>query len=134
MRTESLSPGLAHFIQQHIQSIRQLEVLLLLHATPTKEWTAEKVARDLCSNETSTLTWLEIFRSQGLLTSAAAAPLSFRYDPSRPELAEMVSQLAQEYKIRPLKVIDVFLAQPATKMMNFMEAFKIKKESKDDDS
>lgn len=132
--SEHLSPRLIQFIQQHIQSIRQLEVLLFLYHQSKKEWTPAQVALALCSNEISTSTWMEIFRSQGLLNSPKEAPSSFRYDPARPELAEMVSQLAQEYKIRPLKVIDVFLAQPATKMMSFMEAFKIKKESKDDDS
>ena len=51
------------FIAGHIESVGQLEVLLLLRAAADKQWTADEVARAVVTQPASAAGWLEQLRA-----------------------------------------------------------------------
>lgn len=131
---KNLAAELVSFLNQHIQSVGQLEVLLLIHSEPSHLWTAESVAQALRSNASSARTWLDSFASAGLVEKGSETVVTYRYVFKDAHLNVLVSQLIQEYKIRPLKVIDAITNRPTNQMLSFMDAFRIKKENDDETS
>jgi hypothetical protein len=124
---KELSLPLVVFLHRHICSLRQLEALLLFFTEPNRDWTVETVTRAISGNEGSTSKWLKGFVESGFLELSPSAS-TFRYKPGGAEREALLAELIQQYRMRPLKIIDVIMNEPSQKMLSFLEAFKIKKE------
>jgi hypothetical protein len=127
--TEGLiSEEVRAFIAEHIQSVEQLEVLLLLHADPTKEWSAEAVSQEIRSDPVSVAHRLTDLYSRGLLTVKEGFRLLYRYSPHTKQMERTVTALAQAYTLHRIKVIDLIYSGPRNKLLLFADAFKLKKD------
>lgn len=133
MSRDSLPAELVAFLHQYIHSVRQLEGLLFLSARPDQTFTVEAVTTELRSNAGAMRRWLDEFAARGLVL-ASGNPMVYRFTPGDPHLHEMVTILAREYKVRPLKIIDVVVNRSTGQMMSFMNAFQIGKDGNDDGS
>jgi hypothetical protein len=111
------------FIAAEIESVEQLEVLLLLRATPDKEWTAKEVARARVSREASAADWLRKMEARGLLSSSADA---YRYAPPA-EVAESIERLAESYAGYRVAVIGLIFSKPSERVTLFSDAFRIRR-------
>ena len=58
----------------------------------------------------------------------------YRYSPKTKNIENMITLLAEQYKIRPLKVIDVITNKTTNQMLSFRDAFKMTKDGKNEDS
>lgn len=126
-----LSNELTAFIARHFISLLQLEVLLWLHARPGQAFEAAEIARALRCDKFAAERWLAGFRSSGFLQIVEKTKSS--YAPGDKRLTALLDLLAAEYKIRPLKVIEVVVNRSTLKMMDLMKAFQLKKEDEPDD-
>src|ERR1041384_7529453 len=86
------------FVRTHIQSLDQLEVLLLVSALPDREWTTDAVYRVVLSTPALVEERLEGFVKTGLLTRSGT-PSSYRYAPATDEMAKQVSALGAAYTL-----------------------------------
>lgn len=111
------------FIFAEIESVEQLEVLLLLRATPDKEWTAKEVARARVSQEASAADWLEKMEARGLLSSRGE---SYRYSPPA-DAAETIERLAHSYAGYRVAVIGLIFSKPSERVTLFSDAFRIRR-------
>jgi hypothetical protein len=132
MSTEGLPAALVAFLSQYIHSVRQLETVLFLRAHPDDFFTVEAVTTALRSNQGTTKKWLEEFVSGRILSKQNSPLVAYRFQPADPKIAEVLTELAKEYKVRPLKVIDVVVNRSTDQMMSFMHAFQIGKEGNED--
>jgi hypothetical protein len=116
------------FISEHISSLEQLEVLLLLHRSPEQEWTPEGVLSEIQSSDISIRQRLQELFTKGLL----AQPRNnlYRYAPRSEKLSRAVDALALAYKERRIKVIETVYKKPDD-IQTFADAFKIRKEKSD---
>lgn len=122
-----LTDPIRRFIAENIASVAQLEVLLLLRANPERTWTAEDVARSLYTGEPLIAAQLADWATRGLLISPDGKPESYRYAPATPELGELVSGLAEAYRVRRVSVITTIYTQPVDKVRTFADAFRLRK-------
>ncbi len=127
--SSKLSPELVAFINQHIHSIRQLEMLLLFHSDVQKGWSASSMAQAISGNLSATSQWIKAYVDEGLIEPIQSQNGIYRCCSKN---SEMLTLLSKEYRSRPLKIIDVIMNKPTHKMMGFMEAFKLKKEDPND--
>ena len=112
------------FISRHIVSVEQLEVLLILHEGKDREWTAMEINERLRSQESSIAKWLEAMVSLGL---AARSGDRFSFAPSSEEAAKNVAGLADAYRDRRIKVIELIFSKPNENLLNFVRAFDLRK-------
>ncbi|MGH7859908.1 MAG: hypothetical protein ACREQY_21490, partial [Candidatus Binatia bacterium] len=70
-------------VHQHIDSVYQLEVLLLVRSERRTEWDAERVGRELRTDSASAGACLAELHARGLLVSVDASPSTYRYEPNR---------------------------------------------------
>ena len=119
------------FIAEQIDSVAQLELLLLLHGNPEKSWSAGEAAVKLCTAVEMTATLLAELTQRGLLSAAEAPEVRYSYAPKTKQLAQLVTDLAQLYHARRVTVITLIYAQPVDKLRSFADAFRIRQDKKE---
>ncbi len=67
--SSGISRAVEQFIHDNINSVEQLEVLLLLAADPQREWTATRVSQELRIQPESAANRLADLHSRGILDS-----------------------------------------------------------------
>lgn len=117
------------FLFQNIESVEQLEVLLLVRRTPERGYTAEEIARDLYSHPSSIAQRLGLLAGQGLLREVE--PGRFRYAPSSAELHRTVGCVADTYRERRVAVITLIASKPLENVRAFSDAFRIRRTKED---
>ena len=80
------------FLLQHLDSIAQLEALLLLRADPTCTWSAETLAKRLYITAQEAAVVLACLAAGHFLTMPPDVPGSYQYHPASGELAAIVDK------------------------------------------
>jgi len=109
------------FVFDYIDSVEQLEILLLLSQRPGEAWTAETVSREMRSNAHSTELRLRRLQSQDLLTEEP--PGHFRFSASDPGILQTIQDLSSVYASRRHRVLELVFA-PLKQSRAIAEAFR----------
>jgi hypothetical protein len=117
------------FIAQHIETLAQLEILLLLRSEPQREWEPAEVARLLYTAEEMCASQLADLARRGFLSGTPAPNPRYRYQPSSEELSQSVDRLAALYAERRVAVITLIYSKPVNKVQTFADAFRLRKET-----
>src|SRR3954465_5717026 len=100
------------FIREWINSVEQLEMLLLLKRHPEKEWTAQEMSRALSSNPDAVASRLVPFEAVRLVAVKPGPEPRFRYQPSNPVLDETIRALAEAYSTYSVRVVSLIYSKP----------------------
>ncbi len=113
------------FIVEHINSVAQLEALLLLRRS-AGEWTAEALAQELRIDRVAASEQLRELTRQGL-TERLTGPERFRY--ARPATVDpLVAEIQKAYEERRVRVIGLIYSTPRARVQDFADAFRIRKD------
>jgi hypothetical protein len=118
-------------LAQHINSVEQLEILLLLRRRPDESWTAAAVAEELRTSELSATKRLHDLRGRGFLTSSDPSDEAFRYGPATDWLRNAVDRVSELYAERPHGVIDLIFSKPIDNLRVYADAFRYRKDDSD---
>jgi hypothetical protein len=127
MTFDQLPAAVRAFIHDHVRSIEQLEVLLLLHKDVEQWWSAQGVAGELRTSLPSAAARLEDLACRNLLAVRTADQLFYRYLPISPALDLAVRETAQAYRERPAAVAALLYSTPLDEIRGFADAFRIRK-------
>jgi len=120
------------FIADHIDSVLQLEVLLLLHAAPDRHYLRADVARELRIAPEWVQKQLVILQSMGLLESQMnGAEPRYHYHPKSADLSEAVDGLAAAYADYRVTVTSLIFATPKDQLRSFADAFRLRNQDAD---
>jgi hypothetical protein len=125
MADDPVPKHLRDFIARHIDSVAELEALLLLHANPAERWAIEPVAKRLYVAPGEVLEILEHLARDGLLSGENGV---FHYDCTRPELRQAVDELAETYRRQLIPITRLIHAKPR-RIRAFANAFKFTKDT-----
>jgi len=117
------------FILKYIDSLEEMEILLLLSSAPEKVWTPDMVYEAIRSSLDSVKQRLEALAAKGLLQSKGEGHRSYQFQPATADLAAAVQSLAMAYKERRLRVLECLFSKPLSSLRIFADAFKIRKDS-----
>jgi hypothetical protein len=109
-----------------IDSIPELEAILLLRAHRDRAWTAEEAGARLYVSVTVAAHVLAVLAERGFVARAA---LGFRYAPATPELDQLVATLATVYAQNLIAVTHLIHSKPATSIRQFADAFRLRKDT-----
>ncbi len=126
MSIKALPDTIVRFLNQHIDSVEQLEVLLLLHRAGESAWTAEMVAAALYTQPASAARRLAALRDHRLIELASPEPPSYRYVLDSSEAGEMISTLADTYRERRVAVVTAIASKPMENVRAFSDAFRLR--------
>lgn len=125
---DGLPDDVKEFLQEHISSVAQLEVLLLLRGDREQRWTAEQVGKALYTTPEMVDEQLSELSRRGLVAVGEDSEPNYRYWPATPELDAQVAVLETAYKERRVAVITYIYSQPLEKVRTFADAFRLRKE------
>lgn len=125
---EEISQEVRAFIAEHIESVVQLEVLLLLYKNPQQDWTADDIGRELRIDPAWASEQLANLCARGLLICPAAPQPIYRYGPRTPELDRAITDLDKAYTEMRVTVVSLIFSKPVEKIRIFADAFRLRKD------
>jgi hypothetical protein len=125
MSDSALPEHVQEFILKHIDSVAQLEALLLLRRSAEREWDVPTAAKRLYSGIPETAEALARLAADGFLMATANG--CYRYGCRTQELQERVDRLADHYARHLIPVTNLIHAKPR-RIRAFADAFKLRKE------
>ena len=114
------------FLIQHVRSIAQLEILLLLHSEPNRSWTVEAAYKVVLSNRELVGKIFERFCKLGLASRSEAG--TYQFSPTSDQMRTLVATLATLYRERPGRIVQAIYEAPVSEIEEFAKAFKIRKD------
>ena len=124
MADEIVPDDLREFILRHIDSITQLEALILLRAHSNTDWDAKQTAARLYAGEQEVAEGLARLCTDGLVACTGEL---YRYRCETPDIRAMVDRLAEAYARHLIPVTNMIHAKPG-RIRQFADAFKFRKD------
>jgi hypothetical protein len=125
MSDNALPEPVQEFILKHIDSVAQLEALLLLGRSVEREWDAATAAKRLYSGIPETAEALARLAADGFLLANGNG--GYRLGCRSPEQQEIVDRLADHYA-RHLIPVTNLIHSKSRRIRAFADAFKLRKE------
>lgn len=126
MSEEGIPEDVRRFLAEYIDSVVQLELLILLR--DGKSWTVETVAKALRIEPGWTLEGLEKLSARGLISVAGDAPATYHHVPRTSELEESIRRTIEAYEKRRVSVVSLIYSRPSNAIRSFAEAFRVRKD------
>lgn len=129
---DSVPANLRQFLREHVRSIAQLELLLLVRGKPETVWSAEDAAKALYIPGNFAEAILENLTTSGLVAIDEEEGRRYRYWPRTPQLSQLVDDVEKLYRERPVTTVNVMYSAPTENLQNFADAFRIRKKEEEE--
>lgn len=116
--------NIGSFLSRYIDSIAQLEALLLVRRNPNERWTVASISRRLYVSEADAANVLSFLCHDGLLTLRDGI---YSFANRSDGMDVLVDQVGEFYSRHLIAVTNVIHEKPRG-LRNFSDAFKLRKE------
>jgi predicted ArsR family transcriptional regulator len=125
---DKLAEDVRTLLAERIESISELETLLLLHRTEPIEWDARQLATELRIEVRAADHHLAALTARELLAySEVDGEVRYRFAPATEAIARAVSGLAAAYEKRRVAVVQAVYSRPTDTIRVFADAFRLRK-------
>jgi hypothetical protein len=126
MPRAEIPAAVLQFIAKRIDSVPELETLLIMSEGPTRSWTLDDiVARTYVSPE-SALGVLKALQRRGLVSCDESG--GFRFDPPSDEVRDLVTQTGIAYQAHLVPIATFIHQKASVPVQEFARAFSLKKD------
>jgi hypothetical protein len=115
------------FIVASIDSVAEIEALLLMRHTTPQLWDAESLARRLYIDASQTAETLKQLATKKLVVESQTDG-AYRYEPQTDELRGLIDRLAEIYSMHLVPVTNLIHNKPKSQVQEFADAFRVRKE------
>jgi hypothetical protein len=124
---DAIPAPILQFLREHIRTVVQLELLLMLHKEPERRWKVEEAAEKLYIPGTFAESLLESLRVAGLATLIESDGRRYQFGPKAPHHGPLISDLAILYSERPVSTIHAIYSVQTDNLQTFADAFRFRK-------
>ena len=124
MVTVELPAEVVNFLDRFIDSIPELETLLIMSDAPQRHWTRAAVAQRIYVSEDAAQSILEVLLRRRLI---AASDAGYRFAPPDDSQRELVARVATTYRSNLVSVANFIHKKASVSVMEFARAFDLKK-------
>lgn len=121
---DAISEELRSFINKHIHSLEQLEILLLLRDHSEKAWDVQSICRQLALQPESVALRLADLHGRGFISREPGEALSYRFGAP----SAIIDDLAAAYRAQRVSITTLIFSKPLDNVRSFAAAFKFRKE------
>jgi len=115
------------FLERNIDTVPQLETLLMMSEAPDRRWLIADVASRNYITEQRASDTLNALLRRGLV-SWEESPPAFRFNPATDEIRAAVADLARCYQRSLSRITELIHAKPSASIQEFARAFDLKKD------
>jgi hypothetical protein len=126
-RIHEIPAHVLRFLEENIDTVPQLETLLMMHEDQDRSWLIADVASRNYTTEQRAMDTLNALQRRGLVSSEESPP-RFRFDPAKEEVRALVADLARCYQRNLSLVTELIHAKPSASVKEFARAFDLKKD------
>lgn len=127
MDQPGLPTDVLDLIARHLDSMEQVQALLVLRREPDRFWQVNEIATDVRASPEKVAAVLAILHDNKLVSVAPGDPKSYRYSPATAALRTSVDNLEVAYNTRPVTLVKALYDRPARSIQSFAEAFRLRK-------
>jgi hypothetical protein len=129
MADSVIPDDISQFVIEKIESVAQLEALLLLRHNSDSDWSVQTLAARLYISEEQTAGVLALLSAQGIVSADFQDRSLYRYRPNSPELKSMLDRLAEIYAKHLVPVTNLIHSKPKSRIQEFADAFRLRKDT-----
>lgn len=126
---DNFPPELKRFVEQYIESVPQLEALLLLRDNPQKGWNAADIAKALYIPEEAATSLVVDFLRRGFIRPDPHDNTLYFYRAPNEGVDRLIGELGAAYHDRRVAVISLIYSKPINKVQTFADAFRFGREN-----
>jgi hypothetical protein len=119
-----LPEGIQQFLAENVHSVEQLEILLLLRASPDHVWAVREVYQRVLTNEKSVEQSLGKLCDHDLIRKVDETAFQFKTSPNTEKILE---ELARLYKEKPTRILYALYGAQRPELDAFTQAFRVRK-------
>lgn len=128
MNSPQIPSSVLQFIAERIDTVPQLEALLLLWESSQRSWTEDEVAgRIYVSREVAAQT-LQALQRQNLVSAEVAQSPQYRYNPQWDPTGQVMPEVAAAYRRHLVQLATFIHSRASTAVREFARAFDLKKD------
>lgn len=127
MPDDLIPEEIKQFLIENIDSIAELEGLLLLRSNPDELWNSNALGQRLYATHEQIENVLARLQTLGFLATKGDNPTTYFYKPRSAGLAQTVDQIAEVYSKYLIPVTNLIHAKSETRIQEFADAFKLRK-------
>jgi hypothetical protein len=124
----AVSGEVREFVVRNIDSVPQLEALLLLRSTMGQPWQPSSVAERLYIQPRTAADLLRGLHERELIMLTDAAAPAYKYGPATGELVRLVEELAIAYGRQLVAVTQLIHSKSSSAVQGFADAFRLRQE------
>lgn len=124
MTGDPIPHAVRELIAERLDSVPELEAVLLFRDNPGRAWTAEEAGTRLYVSTTVATHVLDTLAARGFFVATDG---SYRYQPETVDLAIAVDQLADAYRGQLVAITEMIHAKPSRHVRDFANAFRLRK-------
>jgi hypothetical protein len=122
MSIDQIPDDVRRLILERIDSVPELEAVLLFHDDPRRDWSAEEAGQRLYVSTAVATHVLGVLSERGFFAHDGDR---HRYAPESPQLAEVVDRLALAYARHLVAVTQMIHSKPSRNLRDFVDAFRL---------
>jgi hypothetical protein len=119
------------FIEEKIDSIAQLEGMLLFRSNPEKDWDAKMLSERLYISSEEAKALVGYMRGTGYIEERKWQPGFYYYAPASPALAALLEKTADTYSRYLVPVTRLIHLKSRNRIQEFANAFRVRKDRND---
>jgi hypothetical protein len=116
------------FIAEKIDTVPQLEALLLIWESRDRAWSEDEMAARIYQTREAAARILQALQRRQLLRVESGSPLRYRYDSSWDAASEVMPQVAAAYRRHLVHVATLIHRGASSAVREFARAFDLKKD------
>lgn len=117
------------YVTEHIDSVPEIEIMMVLYANPEEKLGVEQVARRVYVSVPMAAALLTKLVQDGVATTLAVGDVTlYHYRPATGEVADIISQVARAYREALIPLTQLIHSKPNAALRHFADAFRIKKD------
>jgi hypothetical protein len=125
---ERLPAAVETFLRNYIDTLQQIELLMLLMKSPDRWWDAPAVAKAIGTDPTSARVDLERLGSRNLLAISISSEVRYRFQPGTASLQAATDAFQDALRTHGLDVFRFVSDTPRRAMRDFADAFRIRRD------
>jgi hypothetical protein len=127
MTRADIPAAVLQFVLRRIDTVTELETLLIMSAEETREWSVEDVAARVYVAKPSAAAVLHALQTRRLITGDATGT-RFRFSPAGEEERQTIVQTAIAYRIHLIPITTLIHKKASAPVQEFARAFNFKKD------
>ena len=128
MTSPDIPPRVLQFLAERIDTVPQLEALLLLWENPQRLWSEEELVARVYVSRPVAAAILQALQRQQLVTAEPDPAAGYRYNPQWDPSGEVMPEVATAYRRHLVQLATFIHSRASTAVREFARAFDLKKD------